>query len=166
MPAIEFLGTRHPKGRSVLPDDPEYVGDFIEAHKPEQRFKVRIAKFVRSRSRGRNDEEGNQLGFFFGPLMKIWMEEIDFTLHKEESYYNILNLYSYVMVTKPNGKPGKKLIHVDDDMTTEQMSKLITDCQMGAAIDHGVFIPDPDPRKSKKWRARFLAEGYGEPKCQ
>lgn len=163
MPSLEFLGTRHPKGRSVLPDDAEFVGDFIEAFKPETRFKVKVSKYVKSRSRGRNDEDGNQLGFFFGTVVKTWMQKIDFTIDKYESYYNIMNLYSFEMVTKPSGKPGKKLIHVDDSMTTDQMTKLISDCQIGAAMDHGVFIDDPDPRKSKRWRARFIAEGYGVP---
>jgi hypothetical protein len=148
----------------VIPDDPAFVGDFIEAHKDGQRFRVRISKYVRSRSRGRPEEKGNQLGFFFGVVVKTWMKEIDFTIHKEESYYNILNLFSYEMVPGPKGKPRKKLIHVDDAMTTEQMSELIGKCQVYAAEEMGVFIDDPDPRKSKRWRAKFLAEGYGTPK--
>ena len=163
MPSLKFFGVRHPKGRSVLPDDPDYVGDFIEAFKPDTRFSVTISKYVRSRSRGRNDEEGNQLGFFFGTVVEAYRTKILFCLKKEEAYYHILNTLSYEMKAGPKGKPLKILVHVDDSMTTEQMSELIVKCQMDAAIEHGVFIDDPDPRKAKRWRAKFLAEGYGIP---
>ena len=155
--ALTFLGTRHPSGTSVTPDDRDMVRYYIEAHKDGQRFEVTVKPWKPSRSRGRKGEQGNQLGFFFGTVVKIWMEEIDFTLHKNESYYNIMNLFSYELVTSPKGRPLKKLIHVDDDMTTEQMSKLIFDCQIHAA-EQGVFIPDPDPSKSKRWQARFMVE--------
>lgn len=155
---LTWDGTRHKSGRSIMPDDAEFVGDYIEAFPEDFRFTVTIKPFKKSRSRGRKGEDGNQLGFFFGTVVKIWMADIDFTLDKYESYYNIMNLFSYEMVTAPNGRPKKRLIHVDDDMTTEQMTKLISDCQMYAAQEFGVFIPDADPSKSKRWQARFMVE--------
>lgn len=157
---LVFTGERHPKGRSVIPDDAQLVGDYIEAHKPGTRFSVKIQKLTKPRSKGAKDEPGNQLGFFFGTVVKIWMEEIDFTLHKYESYYNIMNLFSFTMETGKHGKPKKKLIHVDDQMSTEQMAKLISDCQIYAA-EQDVFIPDPDPAKSKRNLARFMAQRKG-----
>lgn len=156
---LVFTATRHPKGRSIIPEDKELVGDYLEAFKPDTEFTVKIQKKTKPRSKGAKDEPGNQLGFFFGTVVKIWMEEIDFTIHKYESYYNILNLFSFRMEPGKFGKPRKVLIHVDDQMTTEQMMKLISDCQMYAAQEHGVFIPDPDPRKSKRLRAQFMAHG-------
>lgn len=157
---LVFDGKRHSKGRSVMPYEPELVGDYIEAHKPDTEFTVTIKKKTKPRSKGAKDEPGNQLGFFFGTVVKIWMAEIDFTLHKYESYYNIMNLLSFKMESDKRGRPKKKLIHVDDQMTTEQMAQLISDCQMYAAQEHGVFIPDPDPRKSKRLRAQLMAQGF------
>lgn len=157
---LVFLGTRHPSGTSVIPDDKDMVRYYIEAFADGTRFEVSIKPWKKSRSRGRKGEEGNQLGFFFGTVVKIWMEQIDFTIHKNESYYNIMNLFSYELVTSPKGKPLKKLIHVDDQMTTEQMTKLISDCQIYAA-EQDVFIPDPDPAKSKRNLARFMAQRKG-----
>lgn len=142
-----------------MPYDAEMVGDYIEAHKPDTEFTVTIKKKIKPRSKGAKDEPGNQLGFFFGTVVKIWMEEIDFTLHKYESYYNIMNLLSFRMEADKRGRPKKVLIHVDDDMSTEVMAKLISDCQIYAAQEHGVFIPDPDARKSKRLRAQFMADG-------
>ncbi len=155
---LVFLGTRHPSGTSVTPDDRDMVRYYIEAFADDTRFEVTVKPWKKSRSRGRKDEPGNQLGFFFGTVVKIWMAEIDFTLDKYESYHNIMHLFSYEMVTSPKGKPLKKLIHVDDDMTTEQMNKLISDCQIHASVEHNVFIPDADPSKSKRMLARFMAQ--------
>lgn len=159
MPApLIFTGPKSANGRSIKPDDPELVAAYIGAFPDKQIFTVKIEPYKKPRSRGRPNEEGNQLGFFFGQLVPIWMKEIDFTIHKYESYYNIMNLLSFEMVTAPNGKPRKKLIHVDDNMTSEQMTRLIENCQIYAAQEHGVFIPDPDATKSKRWRARFMVE--------
>lgn len=158
---LVFTAKRHPNRRRIIPEDVDLVGDYLEAFKDSDdlEFTVKIEKKKKSRSKGAKDEPGNQLGFFFGTVVKIWMNEIDFTLHKYESYYNIMNLLSFEMVTDKRGKPKKKLIHVDDNMTTEQMANLISNCQIYAAQEHGVFIPDPDPRKSKKLRAQFMAQG-------
>lgn len=156
-----MIAVRHPSGRSVIPEDAQFLGDFIEAHKPETQFRLRLEKYRKPRSRGRHGEDGNQLGYFFGVMVEKVRTEILHCLKKEEAYYFILENCSYVLTQSAKGKPMKKLRHVDDSMPSDEMSRLITTVLMWAAIEHGCFIEDPDPRKSKRWRAKFLAEGYG-----
>jgi hypothetical protein len=82
------------------------------------------------------------------------MNEILFCLKKDEAYYFILNEFSYEFVPAKNGKPIKRLIHVDDQMPMDDMTALIDRCLMFASIEHGVFIPNPD----KLWREKQESE--------
>ena len=155
---IEIRAVRHPSGRSVIPDDAEFVGDFIEAFPPDTVFTMSLKKYRKRRSKGAPDEDGNQLGYFFGIVVPKWQNEILHCLKKEEAYYFPLNEYSYELVPSPKGKPIKRHIHANEEMRVDKMTELIDKSIMGAA-EHGVYIPDPDPRKSKRHRARMIANG-------
>ena len=84
---IEIRAVRHPSGRSVIPDDAEFVGDFIEAFPPDTVFTMSLKKYRKRRSKGAPDEDGNQLGYFFGIVVPKWQNEILHCLKKEEAYY-------------------------------------------------------------------------------
>ncbi len=162
MPKFVFSGSLAKAGTSIEPDEKEAVRDYFKAYKPGQRFTVSVEKEKKPRSRGESDDEGNQDGFFFGPMMKILARDVFQTFDKSEAYYRTLIEWSYELQKSPGGGPPvKKLIHVSD-MDRDQMARFIERVQMGCAIDHGgVFIPDPDPKKSARWARRFKAAGFG-----
>lgn len=134
----------------MLPDHPDIVGSYIEKHKPGQRFKVTLTKLVKGRNRGREGEDGNQLGYFFGVIVPTYQHEILFCLTKKEAYHHLLSEFSYEMIASKKGAPMKKWIHVDDAMPMDKMNALIGACLMDASINHGVFIHDPDKNLRKQ----------------
>lgn len=157
---LETGATRHPKGRSVIPDSPEVVAAWIEGKPEGARFTMILEDEKKARTRGENDNEGNQDGFYFGKMNKILREEIWQTKSKEEAYIRTLEYTSYRLVRNPKGgAPLKILIHVSE-MDRDQMAKHIEDVQIWAAQEHGVFIPDPDPTKSARWASTFKTRGY------
>ena len=132
----------------------EAKSDFLAWCKtmPEKTIHGPLKKLVAARSRGREGEKGNQLGYFFGSIVPVYQRKILCCLKKDEAYYYILNEFSYEMKPSKNGKPIKHLIHVDDEMPMDKMTQLIETCLMDASINHGEFIEDPDPSKSRRYK--------------
>ena len=152
--------TRHRNGRQIVPQDGEALGDWIEAQPVNWKGTITITDEVKPKTKGDKDNEGNQLGFYFGPMNEILREKVWFTTSKDDAYYRTLGETSYTLKANPKGgHPLKDLIHVSD-MNREELAKHIEAVQMWAAESAGVFIPDPDPTKSKRWAATFQARGY------
>lgn len=120
-----------------------------------------LDRVTQKRSRGLENERGNQDGFIFGEMNRILRNEIWFTTSKDEAYIRTLEETSYKLEANPKGGTRKILVHVSA-MTMDQAAMWIGEVQMWAAQEHGVFIPDPDPKKSKRWKATFTANGYGQ----
>lgn len=150
--------TRHPYLTKVVPGSPEVVAGFILSKGMDWEGEMVLRDKKVKRSRGREGEEGNQDGAFFGPIMKVLMEEIWQTKNKDEAYIRTLEEVSYVMERNPKGgHPLKRLIHVSD-MDMGQMARLIDDVLQWAAQEHGVYLESPDPKKAKRWKERFKRE--------
>ncbi len=139
------------------------MGHWIEAKPENWRGTIILMDEKKPRTKGDKDNEGNQDGFYFGIIVPILMKEVWFTISKDEAYIRTLEETSYRLERNPKGgAPIKILIHVSD-MDREQMAKHIEVVQIWAAQSRGVFIPDPDPKKSKRWAATFQARGYAIP---
>ncbi len=125
---------------------------------PGKVIEVGVGPPKKRRTRGREGELGNQDGAFFGPIMKVVAAEIWQTKDMKEAYYRTLEAVSFVLERYPKGgAPIKRLIHVSD-LDCSGMTRLIDDTLIWAAQEHGVFIEEPDPKKSKAWRERFQRE--------
>ncbi len=125
---------------------------------PDGDFVNTVGKKKKRRTRGREGELGNQDGAFFGPIMEVVAKEIWQTKDMKEAYYRTLEAVSFKLVGNPKGGPPLKvLIHVSD-LDCAGMARLIDDTLIWAAQEHGVFIEEPNPKKSKKWRERFQRE--------
>lgn len=104
----------------------------------------------RKRTRGRADEKGNQDGFFFGVILPIIANDIWFTKNLNDAYYFTLDACSYKLEANPKGgAPFKRLVHVSD-RDRDSMALWIAEVQMWAMQEHEVYLPDPDPTKSKR----------------
>ena len=121
-------------------------------------IEVTVGPKKKRRTRGREGELGNQDGYFFGPVMESVAAEIWQTKDMKEAYYRTLEAVSFVLERNPKGgSPLKRLIHVSD-LDCPGMAKLIDNVLIWAAQEHGVYIENPDPKKSKAWRERFQRE--------
>jgi protocatechuate 3,4-dioxygenase beta subunit len=121
-------------------------------------YEITVGKKKKRRTRGREGELGNQDGAFFGPIMEVVAKEIWQTKDMKEAYYRTLEAVSFKLVGNPKGGPPLKvLIHVSD-LDCAGMARLIDDTLIWAAQEHGVYIPEPDAKKSKAWRERFQRE--------
>ena len=162
MTPITIKGIKSKPGRKIDWEDSEYVGDYVEAAKVGQVFTMHLGPFKKPKTNGTKDDEGNQLGGFFGPIMKVLLKEVYFTVNKDEAYIRCLQDYSYDFIPNPRGgAPLKRLIHVSD-MDRAQMAEFIDRVLIGTAEALGVYIPNPDPKKSRRWEATFKARGYAE----
>ncbi len=125
---------------------------------PDGDYVLTLGKPKKRRTRGREGELGNQDGAFFGPILAKVAEEIWQTKDMKEAYYRTLEAVSFVLERNPKGGPPlKRLIHVSD-LDCAGMAKLIDNTLIWAAQEHGVYIEQPDPKKSKAWRERFQRE--------
>lgn len=125
---------------------------------PDGDYEITVGKKKKSRTRGREGELGNQDGAFFGPILDVVATEIFQTKDMKEAYYRTLEAVSFRLERNPKGgPPTKKLIHVSD-LERDGMRQLIDNTLIWAAQEHGVFIDNPDPKKSVRWRERFKRE--------
>jgi hypothetical protein len=128
------------------------------AQHPGKVIKVDVKEQKKRRTRGREGELGNQDGAFFGPILGVVAKEIWQTKDMKETYYRTLEAVSFKLERNPKGgAPLKRLVHVSD-LDCPGMATLIDNTLIWAAQEHGVFIEEPDPKKSKAWRERFQRE--------
>jgi len=137
-----------PTAGRIVPADTEMMRTYLNFKEAIPQL-LTMKDWKKKRTRGRDDEEGNQDGFMFGIIVPKYAAEIYFTIDLDYAYDLLLNDLSFELVRNPNGgRPLKKLIHVSD-LDRAGMSALIEKALIFAA-EHGVFIPDPDKSKARR----------------
>jgi len=147
--SLPFNFTFTPRAGRIVPADPEALRSYLLANEGiEQQGTTK--KISKRRSRGREDEKGNQDGFIFGTMIPIIADQIFFTKNQSEAYIRTLEETAYELKSNPRGgEPLKVLIHVSD-MDMARAAQWIDDVIIWAASEHFVEIPDPDPTKRKR----------------
>ena len=86
MKSLPFNFTFTPRAGRIVPADPEALRSYLLANEGiEQQGTTK--KISKRRSRGREDEKGNQDGFIFGTMIPIIADQIFFTKNQSEAFF-------------------------------------------------------------------------------
>ncbi len=141
---IEMDCTRHPKGRSVVPDHPELLGDWIERQPEGARFRMTLKPLKGKRT---NQQNRTVMGLWMGIILK----ELGYGLHEKDNvYYGIKAKCWYTESVNEQTGEVLNIPRATRDMNKGDYSKEFMFAFQHFVFDFfGITLPDPETERAK-----------------